>query len=34
MLRALNYTQPELLAAKKPTKEEMEKRKAAEARNG
>ena len=34
MLRALNYTQPQLLAAKKPTKEEMEKRKAAEARNG
>ena len=34
MLRALNYTQPELLAAKKPTKEEMEKKKAMEARNG
>lgn len=34
MLRALNYTQPELLAAKKPTKEEMERKKQAEARNG
>jgi len=34
MLRALNYTQPELLAAKKPTKEEMAAKKAAEARNG
>ena len=34
MLRALNYTQPELLAAKKPTKEEMQRKKDAEARNG